>query len=108
MTAPAVHISGSDCACPACCLTQARLTTHSDRDLDSLAIQLRNALVLFRGQPEALDETLFDCFAPIVEFANLSQPISKLVDDYIHLVLAHCSGREILTLLMATLDAAST
>lgn len=108
MGAPAVHRSGSDCACPACCLTQARPLAHNDQDLESLATQFQNALMSFREQPEALDETLFDCFARIVELANLSQSTSKLVDEYIHLVLGHCSGREILTLLMATLDAAST
>lgn len=63
---------------------------------------LSNAVLAFETDPEALDRTLFDVFGTVVHFA--SSECCNLVQRYLQLVSDHCSGREVMTLLMSSLD----
>ena len=69
--------------------------------------ELANAVALFRAQPEAVDDTLFESFGPVMDCAGVSSASSQLVAEYLQLVSEHCSGREVLTMLMAMLDTAA-
>ena len=103
MAAVCSHVSNTAGACPACRLT--RLLADSDYSAADVESQLAAAVAFFQHQPDALDETLFDCLGPIVNCARLSTTVSRMVEAYLQLVVEHCSGREVLTLLMAILDA---
>lgn len=107
MSATASHVPEVDCTCPICQLVQTLSAAQSSLSPDATQNQLESAVSLFRKQPDILDGTMFDSLAPIVDCANVSSSCSQLVADYLQLVIKHCSGREVLTILMATLDAKS-
>ena len=67
---------------------------------------LTNAMLVFEADREALDLTLFDVFGTVVQCATSAQCCS-LVQLYLQLVSDHCSSKEVLTLLMSSLDNAS-
>lgn len=67
---------------------------------------LTKAMLAFEADREALDTTLFDMFGTVVQCANTAQCCS-LVQLYLQLVSDHCSSREVLTLLMSSLDSTS-
>jgi len=81
----------------------------AQRDPNSERCQelLGNAMIELQTDSTALDHTLFDIFGSIVRCADLSGPIESLVQAYLQLVLEKCAGREVLTLLMSTLDCSS-
>ncbi len=86
-----------------------RLTESLDaaqRDTDAAQCQelLIDALNAFRSNHLALDTTLFELFGPVAACADLSDTCSSLTQAYLQLMSDHCSGREVLTLLMSTLD----
>ena len=63
---------------------------------------LAEAVFTFETDSQALDRTLFDVFGTVVQCASCQ--CHSLVQLYLQLVTDHCSGREVMTLLMATLD----
>ena len=63
---------------------------------------LAEAMLTFEKDSLALDRTLFDVFGTVVQCASCQ--CHSLVQLYLQLVTGHCSGREVITLLMATLD----
>ena len=67
---------------------------------------LTKAMVAFEADREALDTTLFDIFGTVVQCAS-SALCCSLVQLYLQLVSDHCSSREVLTLLMSSLDNSS-
>lgn len=73
---------------------------HNDRPLCQEI--LSNAVLAFETDPEALDRTLFDVFGTVVHCA--SSECCNLVQRYLQLVSDHCSSREVMTLLMSSLD----
>ena len=86
-----------------------RLTERLDtaeRDSDSQQCQglIADALPALRSDHKILDSTLFELFGPVVQCADLSSECSSLVQAYLQLVSDVCSGREVLTLLMSSLD----
>ena len=95
------HVTGRDCSCSVCSLTR----RHLDGEVGDS--DLANAVALFRAQPEALDGTLFDSFGAVLDCAGVSTASRQLVAEYLQLVVQHCSGREVLTMLMAVLDSAA-
>lgn len=64
---------------------------------------LTSAMLAFDADRQALDATLFDIFGTVVQCASSAQ-CHSLVQLYLQLVSDHCSGREVLTLLMSALD----
>lgn len=104
MAAVCSHVSTAG-ACPACRLTRLLCAADSEYSAADVESQLAAAVAFFQHRPDALDETLFDCLGPIVNCARLSTTVICMVEAYLQLVVEHCSGREVLTLLMAILDA---
>ena len=66
---------------------------------------LAEAVSAFETNHEALNRALFDVFGSVVQCASLQ--CYSLVQLYLQLVVDHCPGREVMTLIMATLDGMS-
>ncbi|KAL0053374.1 hypothetical protein WJX82_004863 [Trebouxia sp. C0006] len=82
-------------------------SAQRDSNTDRCQELLGNAMIELQTDHAALDHTLFDVFGTIVRCADLSGPIGSLIQAYLQLVLEKCTGREVLTLLMSTLDCSS-
>ncbi|KAL0029559.1 hypothetical protein WJX79_004304 [Trebouxia sp. C0005] len=82
-------------------------SAQRDSNTDRCQELLGNAMIELQTDHAALDHTLFDIFGSIVRCADLSGPVESLVQAYLQLVLEKCAGREVLTLLMSTLDCSS-
>lgn len=86
-------------------LTKELYTAQHKEDWHYCKEILTSAMLAFEADREALDRTLFDIFGIVVQCAG-SQCCS-LVQLYLQLVSDHCSGREVMTLLMSSLDSIS-
>ena len=84
-------------------LTSELYTAQRKEDWHLCKNILTNAMLAFEADREALDTTLFDIFGTVVQCASSAQCCS-LVQLYLQLVSDHCSSREVLTLLMSSLD----
>lgn len=84
-------------------LTTELYTAQRKEDWQLCKELLTNAMLAFEADSEALDTTLFDVFGMVVHCASSAQCCS-LVQLYLQLVSDHCSSREVLTLLTASLD----
>ena len=62
---------------------------------------LANLIGAFEQDHAALDRTLFDSFGKVVQCADIAY---SLVQLYLQLVTEYCSSREVMTLLMSSLD----
>ena len=82
-------------------------SAQRDSNTDRCQELLGDAMMELQTDHAALDHTLFDVFGTIVRCADLSGPIESLIQAYLQLVSEKCTGREVLTLLMSTLDCSS-
>lgn len=100
------HDEDAKCTCSACQLHQLA-TFPGGQDSAQCQTWLSAAIRFYEKHLGVLDQTLFEAFGPAVSCANLSPACNVLVEEYLQLVVEHCSGREVLTMLMALLDAAA-
>lgn len=78
-------------------------TAQRDKSFSSCQQILTDILSGFDADHEALDRSLFDVFGTVV--SCVSCQCFNLVQQYLVLVADHCSGREVMTVLMSRIDA---
>ena len=85
-------------------LEAALTTAQRESNPETCERLLRNALVALRADPESVDNSVFEMLGPIVGCAGVSSICNELAREYLQMVTKFCSGREVLTVVMAQVD----